>query len=110
MMQIAPSQAPDGDRAHVVVQSPISVLLGEQILQRDGGAAPTSPHTEEKGGCGVERVNAGGFLPCGVNTTESVFAFICISKCVLKALRLGKFWFFSLRLPIEGRKLFIIKK
>lgn len=50
MMQIAPSQAPDGDRARVVVQSPISVLLGEQILQRDGGAAPTSPHTEEKGG------------------------------------------------------------
>lgn len=50
MMQIAPSQAPDGDRAHVVVQSPISVLLGEQILQRDGGAVPTSPHSEEKGG------------------------------------------------------------
>lgn len=38
------------DRARVVLQSPISVLLGEQILQRDGGAAPTSPHSEAKGG------------------------------------------------------------
>lgn len=62
-----------------------------------------------KGNVAWEGLMQKDVLPCGVNTTECMFAFICILKRILKAPSFAKFCFL-LHLPIEGRKLFIIKK
>lgn len=48
------------------------------------------------GGCGMGRVNAERFLPRGVNSTECMFAFICILKHILKAPRLESSVFYSI--------------
>lgn len=77
----------------VVTHFPVSAPLPLPPSRSPPSAGPRA--SRENGERGAGRVNAERFLPCGVNTTECMFAFICISKHILKAPRLESSVFYS---------------